>query len=288
MTLPRLAARTKLMAANPPATATPVGLPMKRQGSTLGVLAKFAIIAWLLRSLLLEPFYIPSGSMLPTMAIGDYLFVQKWPYGYSRFSFPWRLPPIEGRWFASLPARGDIVVFKPPTSDRESWVKRVIAVPGDSIAVVDGVPILNGHPVGHMSIGDEPVPLSPNSPCRTIGAAPRFGLGTGRARACLYPAFRETLPGGKNYIVLDQADVPADHFGPVTVPTGNVFVMGDNRDDSEDSRFDPAAGGAGFLPVERIVGRAGHIFWSTDGSADYARPWTWFSALRPRRLGTRY
>lgn len=275
------------MAANPPATATTAPTTAKKQGSTLGFLLRFALAAWLLRALLLEPFFIPSGSMLPTMAIGDYLFVQKWPYGYSRFSFPWQVPPIAGRWFSALPARGDVVVFKPPTSDRDSWVKRVIGLPGDIIAVRDGTVILNGRPVPRVSLGDKAVPLSPNSPCRTIGGEPRVVGGAGGPN-CLYSAFRETLPGGKTYLTLDQADVPMDQFGPVAVPAGTVFVMGDNRDDSEDSRFSPAAGGVGFLPVDRIVGRAGHIFWSTDGSADYTKPWTWFSALRADRIGTRY
>ncbi|MDP9085759.1 MAG: signal peptidase I, partial [Pseudomonadota bacterium] len=105
---------------------------------------------------------------------------------------------------------------------------------------------------------------------------------------CLYPTFRETLPGGRTYLTLDQADVPADHFEQITVPAGKLFVMGDNRDDSEDSRFSAAEGGVGLLPVERIVGRAGYAFWSTDGSASNFKPWTWFSALRASRLGTRY
>ena len=259
----------------------------KKQGSTLGFLLRLAIAAWLLRSLLLEPFYIPSGSMLPTMAIGDYLFVEKWPYGYSRFSFLWRFPPIEGRIFARLPARGDVVVFKPPESDSNSWVKRVIGLPGDTIEVRDGALLLNGRVVQRTALGDQPVAISPNSPCRTIGEAPKVVVVNGRGK-CLYPTFRETLPGGRSYLTLDQADVPADQFGPISVPAGNVFVMGDNRDDSEDSRFSPAEGGVGFLPVERIIGRAGYAFWSTDGRASYAKPWTWFSALRTERIGTRY
>jgi len=178
-------------------------------------------------------------------------------------------------------------VFKPPESDSDSWVKRVIGLPGDTIEVRDGALILNGKPVSRAPLGEQPVSVSPNSPCRTIGEAPKVVAVNGQAM-CLYPTFRETLPGGKSYLTLDQADVPADHFGPITVPTGNVFVMGDNRDDSEDSRFSPAEGGVGLLPVERIIGRAGYAFWSTDGSASYVKPWTWFSALRAERIGTRY
>jgi signal peptidase I len=261
--------------------------PIKKQGSTLGFLVRLALAAWILRALLLEPFFIPSGSMLPTMAIGDYLFVEKWPYGYSRFSFPWQFPPIAGRWLQRIPKRGDVVVFKPSSSDHDSWIKRVIGLPGDTVEVRNGGLILNGRAVPRAALGPRPVTISPNSPCRTIGGPPDVVALNGAAQ-CLYPTFRETLPGGRSYLTLDQADVPADNFGPVTVPAGNVFVMGDNRDDSEDSRFSAAEGGVGFLPVERIVGRAGYAFWSTDGSASYVKPWTWFSALRADRLGTRY
>jgi len=190
--------------------------------------------------------------------------------------------------FNRLPTRGDVVVFKPPGRENETWVKRVIGLPGDTIAVDNGTVILNGQPVTKTSIGDAAIPLSANSPCRSIGGAARIGRTAAGAEACLYPAFQETLPGGRSFTTLDQADVPADHFDPVTVPAGTVFMMGDNRDDSEDSRFSPAVGGAGFVPLDHLVGRAGFAFWSTDGSASYVQPWTWFTALRARRLGTAY
>ncbi|MCA1654570.1 MAG: signal peptidase I [Sphingomicrobium sp.] len=262
----------------------------RERGSTLGFFVRLALLAWVLRCLIIEPFFIPSGSMLPTMAIGDYLFVAKWPYGYSRYSFLWQFPPIRGRLFGRVPTRGDVIVFKPPTSESGSWVKRVIGVPSDRVEVRDGVLILNGKPVPKVSIGDYATPITPNSPCRMVGGlAPRLGAAAGGGQACLYPAFHETLPNGRSYTTLDQIDSPlADHFGPVTVPAGTVFVMGDNRDDSEDSRFSPAEGGVGFLPVDRIVGRASIAFWSTDGSASYVKPWTWFTAMRASRLGTTY
>ncbi len=266
----------------------PVPETKSKKPSFLGSLLRFAIIAWVLRCLLLEPFFIPSGSMLPTMAIGDYLFVEKWSYGYSRYSFLWQFPPIGGRVLGSLPERGDVVVFKPPGREQESWVKRVIGLPGDTVAVDNGVVILNGRPVERVRVADAAIRVSANSPCRTIGGPPRVEtLGHG-IELCKYPAYLEKLPSGKKFVTLDQSDTPADHFGPVTVPAGTVFMMGDNRDDSEDSRFLPSVGGAGFVPVDHLVGKAGFIFWSTDGSASWIRPWTWFSALRTDRMGHGY
>jgi len=139
--------------------------------------------------------------------------------------------------------------------------------------------------VQRMALGPVPMRVSPNTACRTVtmeGAVIRAG-------ACTYPAYRETMPNGRSYVVLDQVDNPlADDFGPVTVPAGNVFLMGDNRDDSADSRFPPSQGGMGFVPTEQLVGRAMLTFWSTDGSAEWLKPWTWVTALRTDRLGDRH
>lgn len=258
----------------------------KASGGETGGLVRFvlivAAIAWVVRSLVVAPFSIPSGSMLPTLQIGDYLAVSKWPYGYSRFSLFLHFPPFGGRIFSSLPKRGDIAVFWVP-GEGEDLIKRVIGLPGDSIELRDGEVILNGRPLARHRIAPVAIAVSPNSPCRTVAAA----LPHEEDGACLYPAWRETLPGGPSYIVLDQVDHgPADDFGPVTVPQGHVFMMGDNRDDSLDSRFPAAAGGVGMVPVEDLVGRAEVLFWSTDGSASYLKPWTWFSALRGDRIGT--
>ncbi len=260
------------------------------RGSMLGFFFRLALLAWALRSFVVEPFFIPSGSMLPTMAIGDFLFVAKWPYGYSRYSFPWEVPPIGGRLLARLPSRGDVVVFKPPGRENTSYVKRAIGLPGDTIEVRDGVVILNGTAVPKVRLTDARITVTPNSPCRTVGGLlPRIATTPNRAQSCLYPAYRETLPGGRSYVVLDQLDAPlADHFGPVRVPAGALFMMGDNRDDSEDSRFSVAEGGIGFVPIDHLVGRATIAFWSTDGSASLTRPWTWFPALRSARLGLTY
>lgn len=265
-------------------------------GSFLKSLLILAFAAWVLRSLIVAPFSIPSGSMLPTMMIGDYLFVSKWPYGYSSASFPFEFPPFKGRVFGSYPNRGDVVVFEGP--EGQDVVKRVMGVPGDTIAVQGGVVILNGKEVRRERIDDFLLPITPNNPpplipgstCRVIPPAASMTRLTSEGRqACVYPAYRETLPDGPSYMVLDQTDKnEADNFGPVQVPDGHIFVMGDNRDDSLDSRYPVIARGMGFVPIDRVVGRAERAFWSTDGSASWINPLSWFSALRTERLATDY
>lgn len=262
-----------------------------RRGSiaaSIRFLLLLALFAWILRSLIVAPFSIPSGSMLPTMAVGDYLFVAKWPYGYSRYSFPFQIPSFEGRLLSGLPKRGDVVIFKRP-GDEVDWVKRVIGLPGDTVAVDGGRLVINGHTVQRNSEGMIGVPVSPNSPCRVAqGATPRLVPSEGQV-LCSYPLYRETLPGGRNWHVLDQIDdAHGDHFGPVRVPAGHLFLMGDNRDDSQDSRYTLDQDGVGMVPVDHLVGKATFAFWSTDGSASYWKPWTWFSALRAHRIGEDY
>ena len=248
----------------------------KKGGLWRGLLL-LLLFVWTLRSLIVAPFSIPSGSMLPSLYVGDYLLVTKWPYGYSRASFLFGFPPIDGRIFANLPERGDVAVFRGPEGN--DVIKRVIGLPGDTIKTRGGALILNGTAVGRTRLPDVVVRVSPNSPCRSVGQDGSGGL-------CTYPAFRETLPGGRSYTVLEQVDNPAvDDFGPVQVPKGSVFMMGDNRDDSADSRISPALGGMGFVPVEALVGRAAFTFWSTDGSASWLLPWTWFTAARFDRIG---
>ena len=263
----------------------------KKDGGLLRSLLLLALFAWALRSLIIAPFSIPSGSMLPTMYIGDYLFVQKWPYGYSRFSFPLGIPSFDGRILGHLPKRGDIVIFRLPGQENQDWVKRVIGLPGDRIAVSGGEVILNGKPLARAPAGQVAIPVSPNSPCPPFPLA-HTSVGADSELDCVFPAFRETLPGGPTYVTLNAMDgSPGDDFPEVTVPAGHLFMMGDNRDNSTDSRFVQApgpTGGVGFLPIDHVVGRATVRFWSTDGSASWFNPVSWFTALRPNRIGKSY
>jgi signal peptidase I len=257
---------------------------------TLRFILILFLIALLLRSFLFAPFSIPSGSMLPRLMIGDYLFVSKWSYGYSRYSLPFHPINFSGRILGGTPERGDVVVFRHPAEDTD-LVKRVIGLPGDTIELRAGVVILNGRPLPRQRIADYAMSVSPNSPCKATGPSVREGQDEEGAPVCLFPRFRETLPEGRSYDVLDQrTNWPRDTYGPVQVPEGHLFVMGDNRDDSLDSRFDPADHnpnnrGVGFLPIDNVLGKVVVTFWSTDGSASWIKPWTWFSAARWGRLG---
>nr|WP_294848286.1 signal peptidase I [uncultured Sphingomonas sp.] len=281
------------MATIPPAPETTDGVapettdaPEKKKDSFLRSLLYFVVAAWLLRSLVVASFSIPSGSMQPTMQIGDYLFVSKWPYGYSSASFPFHFPSFDGRIFGSDPKRGDIVVFVGPQG--EDVVKRVIGLPGDLVTVQDGQPVINGVPVARQHIPDVNLIKSANTTCRRVtpSGAMDENSSVPTGGPCKYTAYRETLPNGVSYTTLDQVDQPSDHFGPILVPQGAVFLMGDNRDDSADSRYPVDVGGMGFVPIDHIVGRAQFVFWSTDGSASWINPISWFTALRTDRLGT--
>ncbi len=274
------------MAPDPvPATAAPAATPAKPKRSEaadlLVFLLKLAIAVFVIRSFLFSPFSIPSGSMQPRLLIGDYLFITKWNYGYSRHSLPWSVPLIPGRILPRTPARGDVVVFKAPPAARQDYIKRVIGIPGDNIQMRAGQLFLNGTAIAKQRVPDLIVPVSPNSGC-----AYEFQDTVAGAAVCRYPQFRETLPNGKSYNVLDLGPTEADDTGVFTVPAGHAFLMGDNRDDSADSRF-PAreGGGIGIVPLENIEGKAVVTFWSTDGSAQWLLPWTWFSAARWSRIG---
>ncbi|TKD53341.1 signal peptidase I [Sphingomonas baiyangensis] len=245
---------------------------------TLVFLVKLALFVFVIRSFLFSPFVIPSGSMLPRTLIGDYLFITKWNYGYSRHSLPLSLPLIPGRILPSTPERGDVAVFKAPPADNEDWIKRVIGLPGDTIQMRGGQLILNGRAVPKQRIADFVLPVTPNFGCEAV-----FQDDDAEGRPiCRYPQYRETLPGGRSYLVLDQGFSPADDTGVFTVPAGHVFMMGDNRDDSKDSRF---ADSIGFVPLENLQGKAVVTFWSTDGSASWLKPWTWPGATRWSRIG---
>ena len=258
-------------------------------GGLVRFLLLLALAAWALRSFVVAPFSIPSGSMLPTLYVGDYLFVAKWPYGYSRYSFPFGFPSFRGRVLANLPKRGDVAVFR-PAGAKIDFIKRVIGLPGDTVEAKGGMLILNGRPLPRQSLRPFAMPISANSPCKVVPpASPMVIRSAEGGNSCIYPAYRESLPDGPSYTVLDQVENPrADDFPATRVPAGHVFLMGDNRDDSFDSRFSTAEGGVGLVPVENLVGRAMVTFWSTDGTASYLKPWTWFSALRGGRIGNGY
>jgi signal peptidase I len=249
-------------------------------GGFVWFIIKLLIAVLAFRTLVVAPFSIPSESMLPRLMNGDYLLAAKWPYGISRHSLPFDLPLPDGRMLARPPERGDIVIFKHPIDD---YIKRVIGLPGDSIAVVGGQVVINGTPVPRVAIADALIPQSPNTGCEWGGVMVPSPAG---AEACRYTRYRETLPEGVRYNVLDFGLTPGDAFAPQTVPEGMMFVMGDNRDNSRDSRFEAAAGDAvGLVPQDLLVGRAQLIVWSTDGSAEWLKPWTWFSAARWDRIG---
>lgn len=238
----------------------------EKQGSSLKeniitiVLAVF--IALVIRSFWLEPFRIPSGSMYPTLQVGDYLFVSKYTYGYSRYSFPAGLPLFEGRIFYSEPKRGDIVVFKFPKNPHTDFIKRIIGLPGDKIQVKDGHLYINGKQVERSEkeryIIDEYV------------AIPEF-----------YHQYDETLPEGKIHRIIEMSDEEriVDNTEEFTVPEDMFFMMGDNRDRSDDSRLS-----VGFVPKENLVGKARFIFFSHSDKGSLIKPWTWFNAIRWKRF----
>jgi len=267
--------------------------PRSETSETIRFHVKLAVAVFILRSFIFAPFSIPSESMVRRLLIGDYLFVTKWNYGYSRWSLPYGFPPIPGRLLGRNPARGDVVVFRSPDpapgdTDPEhadhDVIKRVIGLPGDTIQMRRGQVILNGVPVPKQRVADFVLPLTENFNEQKCGAT-FVDVDAKGQPICRYPQFRETLPNGKSYMVLDQADIPqADDTGLYTVPAGDVFLMGDNRDDSADSRF-PAPIGMGYIPMERIEGKAVVTFFSTNGNYRWFNPVSWFTAARWNRIG---
>ena len=273
---------TSVTAAQTPA-ASPTK-PAKQEDSFPVFVLKLAIIVIVFRSFIFSPFNIPSESMLPRLWNGDYLLASKWSYGVSRKSLPFGVALLpEARLFASTPERGDIVIFKQPPLAEVDYIKRVIGLPGDTVQMQAGQLILNGEPVPKQRLTDFEIPISPNTNCVSPQFVAKAADGTD---VCRYPRYRETLPGGRTYEVLDLGPREKDDTDPVVVPEDHLFLMGDNRDNSEDSRFPAEPGrGIGLVPLDNLVGRATVMMWSTDGSAEWIKPWTWFSAARWDRMG---
>jgi signal peptidase I len=258
-------------------------------------LLKLALFMFILRSFIVSPFNIPSESMQPRLLIGDYLLVAKWPYGYSNYSMVFGIPIIPGRIFASQPKRGDVVVFKAPPTQRDDYIKRVIGLPGDVIQMKAGMLYINDVVVKKQRIADLVIPVSDNIRAQAKAENNRFPCfaaqfeeeAKGGGFQCRYPRYRETLPGGRSYDILDLIPgTEGDDTQAFVVGEGDVFLMGDNRDRSADSRFPAQEGQAvGIVPQENLVGRALVSIFSTDGSAQWLLPWTWFTAARWDRIG---
>ncbi|MFW8586196.1 signal peptidase I [Rhizobium beringeri] len=225
------------------------------------VIIQALILAMVIRTVLFQPFTIPSGSMMPTLLVGDYIFVNKFAYGYSKYSLPFSPDVFSGRLFGADPKRGDIVVFRFPPNPEIDYIKRCIGLPGDHIQVTDGVLYVNGKPVPKVADGSftSDYKLDPGADV---------------------PVFRETLDSGKTYDTLDQSPVSrGDNTREFIVPEGHYFMMGDNRDNSLDSRFD-----VGFVPAENLVGRASVIFFSLGNDTSFREIWKWPTNMRWDRL----
>jgi signal peptidase I len=267
-------------AATPAAPAKPAPEPESAASFTWFCI-KLILIVLIFRSFVFTSFNIPSESMMPRLLVGDYLFAAKWPYGYSSRSLPFDAPLIPGRVFGSTPERGDVVIFEHPL-DGTDYIKRVIGLPGETVQLINGVVHINGTAVGFEQVADYVLPIAADGRCARV----RFTqVQPDGSYACVYPQYRETLPGGVTHNVLDFGMEAQDNTPPVVVPEGRLFLMGDNRDNSLDSRFPAEVGrGIGLVPVDNVVARASFMYFSTDGSAQWLKPWTWFSAARWSRF----
>ncbi len=228
---------------------------------TVKVVIQALILAGLIRTVLVQPFTIPSGSMMPTLLVGDYIFVNKFAYGYSKYSLPFSPDLFNGRIFGSDPKRGDIVVFRFPPNPSIDYIKRCVGLPGDRIQMKNGVLYVNGQAVPKVADG-------------------AFNSDYAKDPGQNIPVFRETLPNGVTYDTLDESpDTLGDNTREFIVPPGHYFMMGDNRDNSADSRFD-----VGYVPAENLVGKASLIFFSLGNDTAFSEIWKWPTNMRWNRL----
>jgi len=223
-----------------------------------------AVLALGMRTLVFQPFTIPSDSMRPALEPGDYIAVSKWPYGWSRASLPLSPPVGSGRLFGRTPSRGDIVVFAPAHAPRSAYIKRVIGLPGDMITLTGGVVFINGEPAPRGLIDEET----------------RIGPDGGLTR---YARWQEILGDGRAWDVLQGDPAATDDYGPVLVPEDHIFVLGDNRSESRDSRAGPPQG-PGMVSIDSVIGRADRVLLSVRPDFSLWRPWTWARIRTGRTL----
>jgi signal peptidase I len=250
----------------------------KKEGlfETVKTIVYALLIAGVFRTLFFQPFWIPSGSMKDTLLIGDFLFVNKMAYGYSQHSCPFSMCPfIDGRWFGSEPDRGDVVVFRHPVAGTD-FIKRLIGLPGDRIQVRDGLLYINDVLVPPEPAGDFIETYAAQGPARSLPQCANIPEPDGD---CIKPRYTETLPNGVRHDILDIRPSRLDETAVYTVPEGHYFFMGDNRDNSTDSRFRQVEGGVGYVPFENLIGRADRVMFSSAGRSMLFF-WTW----RPDRF----
>jgi signal peptidase I len=277
----------------PEASADAPAAPVAKKKEESALWREIKGLLWVLVAVLLfhsfvaKPFYIPSESMMPGLLKGDRLVVTKYPYGWSWVSPSFHvLPHWQGRLLGKMPERGDTVIVTPP-GQSDDYIKRVIGLPGDTIEVRGGRLIINGKPIKSVQRPPVLVPVDDNVPCGIEFSGFQVMQPDGKLY-CRLPIVRETLPNGVTYDTVDLGQSPGDDYGPIKVPADRLFLMGDNRDRSADSRFSlgpPENGLGGPVPWENIGGRAEFITFSLDGSAQLLNPISWFESLRSGRAG---